>query len=174
MIEKLWHEADSSDGATSRLSLTCDSRMLRLWAKATPYQTFAEVNTQTLTETSLDLSPHELVVIGRQQGGRLEYLDPSYTPSQLVPDSGQSVLMNDAKDTYVSRGHFTLKGSSKGILLLIGVPGVEGGVRLPVNWTFMVEPVYREMKKGEVFLVERGSSVKIMLPNEARILISAT
>src|SRR5262245_15088110 len=59
-------------------------------------------------ETKLQLKPNEAMVIGRQEGGELEYLDPRFAPTQIVPNTGQKVVKSyrDGPDIYVSRGHF--------------------------------------------------------------------
>ena len=41
---------------------------------------------KTKGELSVQLQPDQSVVVGRQEGGRLEYLDPSYQPTQMVPN----------------------------------------------------------------------------------------
>jgi hypothetical protein len=153
--------------AYTRVGLSVDGGMVNLWS----FVLFSE----SKGERTLVLAPGQIVVIGRQQGGKLEYLDPSFVPTQLVPDSGKTVLTkNSEKDNRVSRGHFTLRGSTQGILLVNGVPGVDGGIRPPTNWTFLLEPVRRLLKNGEEYLVERGASVRIGLPNETRILLRAS
>lgn len=178
MNQDIWRESDQSLCEGSKLHLVSDGGPVTIWSRLAPTQTITDTCTdacsQTMVETALDLAPWQLVVVGRQEGGRLSYLDPSYLPTQMAPDSGRSVLKNSGSDMYVSRGHFTLRASVGGILLLNGVPGVDGGVRPPMNWTYLMEPVYRELNKGELLLVERGSKVKIMLPNSVRIVISAS
>jgi hypothetical protein len=156
---------DTSCGGSS-VSMSCDGGMVNSWS--------CLPGTETKGEHTLVLAPGQMVVIGRQQGGRLEYLDPSFVPTRLVPDSGQSVLtMNSEKDNCVSRGHFTLRGSTQGILLVNGVPGVDGGIRPPTNWTLLLEPTYRVLDKGEEYLIERGASARIQLPNATKILLRA-
>jgi hypothetical protein len=162
-----WSNGDGQVSSYTRVGLSVDGGKVNLWS----YVLFSE----SKGERTLVLAPGQMVVIGRQQGGKLEYLDPSFVPTQLVPDSGKTVLtMNYKKDSRVSRGHFTLRGSTQGILLVNGVPGVDGGIRPPTNWTFLLEPVRRLLKNGEEYLVERGASVRIGLPNETRILLRAS
>jgi hypothetical protein len=43
------------------------------------------------------------LVIGRQSGGELEYLDPHYRPTPLAPNSARSILTGNEKDNWVSR-----------------------------------------------------------------------
>ena len=73
----------------------------------------------------------------------------------------------------MSRGHFMIKASPAGVVLVNGVPRREGGVRPPLNGTWLVAPEQRKMEEGEEVLILRGTSVKIWLPNESVILISA-
>src|SRR5579885_2862469 len=42
---------------------------------------------QTAAETLLALRPERPVVIGRQQGGEVPYLDPHYVPTHVLPES---------------------------------------------------------------------------------------
>ena len=156
---------------TSHASVTFDGgAAVTLWSA--PGATLAG---DTETETQLLLQPDRPVVIGRQQGGEVPYLDPSYTPTHVVSDSGQSVLTQagQGSDRYVSRGHFLLRGSAEGLRLLNGVPRREGGVRPPVNGTWLVEPECRRLEAGEEYLIGRGRSAKIRLPNGTGVLIQA-
>ena len=124
---------------------------------------------------TLFLQRDETVVIGRQEGGRIDYLDARYQPTQLMPKSFQGVVgaLHDEADRNVSRGHFMLKGKSRGILLVNGVPRPNGEIRPPVNGTVILEPHPRLMGQGEGFLIERGASLKILLPNGSVILLRA-
>jgi hypothetical protein len=125
----------------------------------------------TQTELKVQLQPNNPVVIGRQQGGQIEYLDPQYQPTPMMPDSSQCILNDHEKDRWVSRGHFMLKESPLGICLVNGVPRPEGGIRPPLNGTILLEPVQRSMDKGEEYLIEQGTSAKIRLPNGTVILL---
>jgi hypothetical protein len=174
MSQDIWCESDRSLCESSRLHLICDGAPVSVWTRLALTQTLVESASQTFVASALELAPCELVVIGRQEGGRLSYLDPCFTPTQIVPDSGRTVLKNSENDIYVSRGHFTLRASVGGILLLNGVPGIDGRVRPPMNRTFLVEPLYRELDKGELVLVRHGSSATILLPNSAMVTISAS
>lgn len=124
----------------------------------------------------LELAPQKVLVIGRQEGGKLEYLDPAFESTQIIPNSDQRVVgtCGDAKkDNWVSRGHFTLKGSSKGIIFLNGVPAPGGRVRPPTNWTWLLGPEYRQIEKGTELLIDRGTAIRILLPNRTMIRIGA-
>ena len=126
-------------------------------------------------ETQLLLHPDRPVVIGRQQGGEVPYLDPSYVSTPILPDTSRSILTQAGavNDTWVSRGHFMLRASSEGIVLLNGVPRRGGGVRPPLNGTWLLEPEYRRMQDGEEYLIRKGTSAKFYLPNGNRVLINA-
>lgn len=125
---------------------------------------------------SLALPYGKDIVIGRQEGGTTEYLDPSCRPTRMMPGSFKPIASNPAEglDTCVSRGHFTLRGSPRGIIFINGVPGRAGGIRPPTNWTFMLQPHHRLMEKGEIYLIENGTTVKMRLPNNVDVLISAS
>ena len=112
-------------------------------------------------------------MIGRQQGGEVPYLDPHYLPTHIVPESGRSVLVHDVKDTWVSRGHFMLRATSEGIVLLNGVPRRGGGVRPPLNGTWLLQPERRRLEDGEEYMIRKGQSVQIRLPNDTSVLINA-
>src|SRR5262249_27402831 len=64
----------------------------------------------------LQLDPDRPVVIGRQQDGVPEYLDPAYRTTRIVPGTGQAVVQSSrvGPDTWVSRGHFMLRGGARG------------------------------------------------------------
>ena len=127
------------------------------------------------TAGELQLSPDRPAIIGRQEGGEIEYLDPAYQPTQMVPETGQSVVTSAGQgaDIYVSRGHFMLRGSADGIVLVDGVPRRGGGVRPPINGTWLVAPVRRFMEPGEEYLIGHGASVVLRLPNQCVVRISA-
>src|SRR5262245_1948626 len=74
-------------------------------------------------EVQLALQPEQSVVIGRQEGGEVPYLDPSYRSTPVMPDSGHTIMQGGGceRDRYVSRGHFTLRGNPLGIVLVNGV-----------------------------------------------------
>jgi hypothetical protein len=129
----------------------------------------------TLTECELKLAPNRPAVIGRAEGYPVPYLDPAYKATRLLPGTGQSVLHSggDGTDTYVSRGHFMLRASAGGIMLVNGVPRCGGGVRPPLNGTWMLYPVRRLLDPGEEFLITSGSAVVLWLPNGAQLRIAA-
>src|SRR5262245_21736893 len=62
------------------------------------------------SEVRLQLSPDAPAIIGRQDGGEIEYLDPRYVPSPIMPGARRTILQRDGReqDLYVSRGHFML------------------------------------------------------------------
>ena len=122
----------------------------------------------------MELAPGCGLVIGRQEGGETEYLHPSYQPTQHVPGSSRPVLLgDDRKDIGVSRGHFMLRYHQRGIELINGVPHRDGGIRPPLNGTWLLEPERRFMEKGECYLIEKGGAARIYLPNGAVVLICA-
>ncbi len=137
---------------------------------------FSEMNAgpEYVTGTHpLHLVRNQTVIIGRQEGGGTEYLDPNFQPTQVMPGTQKRIVVNpnQGSDKLVSRGHFMLKGSPLGILFINGVPARDGGIRTPVNGTQLVAPEQRFMACGEEFLVQRGQAIKIQLPNGVNILI---
>lgn len=126
-------------------------------------------------ETKIELQPDQCAVIGRQEGGENEYLDPRFSPTQMVPNTGQKVVAHaqSGPDLYVSRGHFTLRGAGHGIVLVNGVPRRGGGIRPPLNWTIMLSPDHRYMGPGEEVLIKPGNMVRIQLPNSTVVAIKA-
>jgi hypothetical protein len=135
----------------------------------------ARTATETSCEVRLQLSPDAPVIIGRQDGGEIEYLDPRYVPSPIMPDGRQTVLKRDGtpRDLYVSRGHFMLRGSGAGIRFINGVPRRGGGVRPPKNWTQLLAPQRRMLHPAEELVIQAGESVTICLPNDTRLTIQA-
>jgi hypothetical protein len=130
----------------------------------------------TKTETfPLKLAHGNAVVIGRQEGGGTEYLDPRFRPTQRMPGTYQRVVVDAHRqsDTFVSRGHFTLIGSPFGIIFVNGVPRRGGGIRPPVNWTQLIQPECRLMLPGERLVVVPGVVIKIRLPNMMDVVIAA-
>lgn len=130
---------------------------------------------RTAAETMVALHPDRPVVVGRQQGGEVPYLDPHYLPTRVVPDSGQTVLKGDGdeRDRCVSRGHFMLRAGSEGVTLLNGVPQRGGGIRPPMNGTVLLEPEARSMEEGEEYLIPKGHAACFELPNGTRVSIRA-
>jgi hypothetical protein len=130
---------------------------------------------ETKSELVLQLQADEVVVIGRQEGGQIEYLDPSYRPTQMLPNSNERVVTSFGRgsDLCVSRGHFMLRGAVQGILFVNGVPRRGGGIRPPLNGTKMLTPDHRRMGQGEEYLIEKGASLQIKLPNGTVIMLRA-
>ena len=128
------------------------------------------------TRLQLRLAPEETAVIGRMNGGEIEYLDPRYEPTPILPGTGTTILQRNGAgaDTYVSRGHFMLRGHRGGILLVNGVPRRGGGIRTPLNWTRLLLPEHRLLQSAEALLIEHGSSIAIELPNQSRLTIRAS
>jgi hypothetical protein len=77
-------------------------------------------------ELKIEVGPDRPLVIGRQDGGETPYLDPRYRPTPLAPNSARSILSGHEKDLWVSRGHFMIKASPTGVVLVNGVPHREG------------------------------------------------
>lgn len=130
---------------------------------------------ETDAEVKLRLDPQHPVVIGRQQGGNIPYLDPTYTSTPVLPHTNHSILTSDGtgRDSYVSRGHFMLRGSPQGIIFVNGVPRLGGGVRAPRNWTQLLHPEKRLLAAEEEYLIASGAAIKIQLPNDTVIVIRA-
>jgi hypothetical protein len=126
-------------------------------------------------EVALRLALDRPVVIGRQETGIPPYLDPAFRSTTIVPGTEQSVLRSagHGKDTCVSRAHFMLRGEARGIVLTNGVPRLGGGIRPPVNATWLLEPAHRAMDPGEEHLIERGSAAVVWLVNGTMLRIRA-
>jgi hypothetical protein len=142
---------------------------LNLWSSVPVVEDRAQ------SELEVQLQPQESLVIGRQEGGQIEYLDARYHPTRMLPNSTRPVVtsLRSLADRGVSRGHFMLTGSTQGIVLLNGVPRRDGGIRPPLNGTRMEEPEQRMMNDAEEYLIARGASAKIRLPNGTLILLRA-
>ena len=143
---------------------------LTLWSLPT-----ARASPAAGIEAQLQLSPESAVIIGRMDGGEIEYLDPNYVPSPIMPGTGTTILKHGGAggDIFVSRGHFMLRGHPHGILLVNGVPRRGGGIRPPRNWTVLFEPQHRMLREAEELVIDRGSHVAIGLPNGTRLTIAA-
>ncbi len=130
---------------------------------------------KTGLEVRLELSPQKSVIIGRQNGGHVPYLDPSYVSTPIVPGDGQTILQKDGRDqdVSVSRGHFLMRGDARGILFVNGVPRPGGGLRAPVNGAYLLYPEVRWLHECEEYLIERGAAVSIRLPNGTALTIQA-
>ena len=127
------------------------------------------------TEYALRLMPDSPVVVGRYHSRVPDYLDPVYQPTRIVPGTGQAVLHSEGygRDVYVSRAHFMLRGVSRGILFVNGVPRPGGGIRPPLNGTRLVAPEGRGLSPGEEYLIESGTAMVVQLPNGTEIRIDA-
>jgi hypothetical protein len=66
-----------------------------------------------------------------------------------------------------------LRGVADGVVLTNGVPRAGGGIRPPVNGTWLVAPAARKLEPGEEVLIARGSVLVIRLPNRCVIQIVA-
>jgi hypothetical protein len=164
-ITEVFSPEDAGTASSIRMTVV-GGPAVNVWS--TP-GTLTEGDTQT--ELKVQLQPNKPIVIGRKNGGQIEYLDPKYQPTPMMPGSARTILTSKEEDIAVSRGHFMLKGSPLGIYLVNGVPRRGGGIRPPVNGTILLEPVKRSMDKGEEYLIERGTSAKIRLPNGTVILL---
>jgi hypothetical protein len=130
----------------------------------------------SFTELALCLTPEKLVVVGRATPNHtVPYLDPAYRSTTILPDSNQSVLHgNDETDTWVSRAHFTLRGADGGAVVFTnGVPKVGGGIRPPMNGTWLVVPTVRLLGPGEEVFIGSGEAVAIRLPNRCVLQLKA-
>lgn len=125
--------------------------------------------TRAREEVKLQFEGTSHLVIGRAEGSNVPYLDPAFRATTVMPD-GETILRGN-RDIYVSRGHFMLKGAGGAMLLVNGVPGHKGRIRPPINGTMLVQPEARPMEPAEEYLILRGESVQVELPNRARISI---
>src|SRR5437588_6050308 len=78
----------------------------------------------TQPQPELQLAPDRPVIIGRFEGREVPYLDPAYLPTAVMPGTGQRILRSGGQghDLAVSRGHFMLRATAGGIVLINGVP----------------------------------------------------
>jgi hypothetical protein len=161
------HDAPASSNGT--LEVLSGDTAVSLWVS---HET---ADTDSGARVQLQLEPDRSVVIGRQEGGLPPYLDPSYRTTRVVPGTGQAVAQSshEGRDVCVSRGHFTLRGDARGIVLTNGVPRVGGGIRPPMNGTRMLEPDWRRMDPGKEYLIEHGAKVVLHLPNGTVVQICA-
>jgi hypothetical protein len=126
-------------------------------------------------KVQLQLDPDCPVVIGRAEGHYVPYLDPSFRATRVLPGTEQSVMRSGGgdRDVLVSRAHFMLRGDARGIMLTNGVPQPGGGIRPPVNGTWMAGADWRLMDPGEEYLIEHGAAVALYMPNGAVVQIRA-
>jgi hypothetical protein len=109
-------------------------------------------------EVLLQLQHDQTVVIGRQEGGRTPYLDPHYLPTRLLPNTGVAVVGSkpSREDSLVSRAHFMLKGAAGGIRFINGVPQRGGGIRVPINGTWLIGDELEWMRDAREVEIRRG------------------
>ena len=133
------------------------------------------VASDTDPECQVQIAPDRPAIIGRSEGRPIYYLDPSYTPTRLVPGTGQNIMHSGGggSDLFVSRGHFMLRAAARGVLLVNGVPRRGGGLRPPRNGTLLLRPERRPMNDGEEYLIESGVTAVVGLPNGAVVRICA-
>jgi hypothetical protein len=129
----------------------------------------------TDVEFRVKIAPDRPVIVGRAEGHKVPYLDPAYRATRVVPGTGQTVMRNDGRsdDINVSRGHFMLRAHPGGIVFVNGVPHREGGIRPPVNGTWLLAPARRKLEPEEAYLIEHGQAAVFYLPNRAEIRIEA-
>ncbi len=180
------HDHDTgNDASLSQCSVALlSSHSIALWA--CPQTSVAALTAVTacgdtvprpLPELALGLAPGRLVVIGRAAPHHaVPYLDPAYRSTTMLPDTQQSVLNgNDPMDVCVSRAHFTLRGADGGAVVFTnGVPAVGGGVRPPMNGTWLVSPARRFLDAGEEVPIAPGEAVVISLPNGCTLQLKAS
>jgi hypothetical protein len=159
---------DRDDGWSSGRISVLSGSPLTTWSSL-------PLSTRNRTEYALRLMPDWPVVVGRQDGRAPPYLDPAYRPTRIVPGTGQAVLHSGGcgTDIRVSRAHFMLRGVSRGILFVNGVPRQGGGIRPPLNGTRLVAPRGRGLSPGEEYLIESGTAMVVRLPNGTEIRIDA-
>lgn len=128
---------------------------------------------ETEQELELQLQPEEVLVIGRQKTGEIEYLDPLYQPTCCLPfnDYPVYVLTGKCEDICLSRGHFTLKGGEGGLRFTNGVPRRGGGIRPPLNGTWLLKPHRRQLNPCEEVHIAPGEAITLALPNRVKVTI---
>ena len=138
------------------------------------WTTSGESETSTC-DLTVSLEPGRPIIIGRAHNHEVEYLDPVYRPTAILPTSGQCVLHATSREqnSYLSRGHFMLKDRHRGIVFVNGVPGRNGSIRPPTNGTRMIDPDHRSMAPAEEYFIESGKAIVIELPNGSSVRISA-
>jgi len=161
------HDAEADPASSVSLTWTPGS-CATMWATNDTART-------TDVEYQVKVSPDRPVVIGRSEGHDVPYLDPAYRPTRVLPGTGQSVMRQEGResDTWVSRGHFMLRAHPGGIVFVNGVPHREGGIRPPMNGTWMLAPAHRKLDPEETYLIEHGQAATFWLPNGAEVRIDA-
>lgn len=163
-VAGLHRQAVDSDEETSWGSMTILAGELTLWGAPGDCE-------DTNSQVELRLAPKRPIVVGRAEGGRIEYLDPTYCPTTILPNTDTTILKGQKSDLWVSRGHFTLWAGGGLIILVNGVPNREGGIRPPKNGTWLLVPAKRLLREGERYVIARGARVVLRLPNGAEIQI---
>jgi hypothetical protein len=158
-------EPGSSSSAYLRVT---PGSSLTLWSVADPAHA-------TDLEFQVQIAPDRPAIVGRSNGYEVPYLDPAYRPTRIVPGTGQTVMLEDGhgRDIVVSRGHFMLRAHAGGILFVNGVPRRGGGIRPPLNGTWLLSPTRRLLNPEEEYLIEHGQAAVFFLPNRAEIRIEA-
>ena len=160
---------DDRDGADSQGSISVLSGCeLTVWSSV-------HLGRDGRPRYELRLTPDRPVVVGRGNGHTPHYLDPVYRPTRIVPGTGQDILHSggQGRDRYVSRGHFMLRAIGGGILFVNGVPRRGGGLRPPLNGTWMVAPDRRALEPGEEYLILSGTCLIIVLPNGSELRVES-
>jgi hypothetical protein len=162
------HNTEINEEPGSCVSLTwTPGSCATMWA--------TEVARDTDVEFQVRIRPDRPVVIGRAEGHDVPYLDPAYKATRVLPGTRQSVMKQDGHDgdITVSRGHFMLRADPGGIVFVNGVPRRGGGIRPPMNGTWMLAPTYRELDPEETYLIEHGHGATFWLPNGTQVRIDA-
>ena len=135
----------------------------------------ASGDTDLERECALRLEPDRPAIVGRAEGSEVPYLDPAYRPTTVLPGTARTVLHSGGhgRDLCLSRGHFMLRATPAGILLVNGVPRRGGGMRPPVNGTRLLLPDQRWLLPGEEYVIEHGTHVVLWLPNGSEVRIDA-
>lgn len=166
--DESWVIPGSSESVSSARVSVLSGDGITLWGCAAPEQ-------DTSAHAELHLAPEDTVIIGRAEGNGVPYLDPAYRATTIVPHTGRSILKSEGRgqDCTVSRAHFMLRGTGSGIVLINGVPRRGGGIRPPRNWTQLLVPNDRRLGSGEEYVIRRGESVTLLLPNGSQVRIEA-
>ncbi|MBN9523602.1 hypothetical protein J0H58_34675 [bacterium] len=161
-------ERSNDAGSSSVVLSSLSGAPLTLWVTASG-------DTKPLTEVRLAIAPDRPVVVGRSEGKEISYLDPAYRPTTILPGTGQTVLRHagHGTDVAVSRGHFMLRQTAGGVMLVNGVPRRGGGIRAPLNGTWLLAPVRRPLAPEEEFLIASGTSAVLFLPNGSELRVDA-
>jgi hypothetical protein len=103
MTEQAELENGYSEFYSVPISLLCTGGGIKVWSENSEIETQQDPTCKTDPESHFELIYNRMMVIGRQQGGRLCYLHPSYRPTQIC--GGKTVLvMNDKKTNMSAAG----------------------------------------------------------------------